>query len=288
MAPTLTALQHAYQKHHPEIHFKDTLHGTGTAMAGIITGASDIAYMGRPTTVNEVIGFEWVHRTKPVGIQIMSGALKGEGKSPALAVFVSSKNPVTRISMAQLATILGCLPTSSHPTWSAAGATGAWATKPIHAYLYDMTTGTGAYLQQAVEPGKDCWNWDIVHEYKDTTHASHTTTAAQQIIAALKADPDGLAITSPDHAAPGLKAIPIVVHGNPIHLTAASIIDGTYPLARPVFIYIEHPADKPVDPKVSAYLRFILSEEGQQIIAQHGDYLPLNSPTIQSQLKKLE
>jgi len=66
--------------------------------------------MGRPVTVNEVIGFEWVFRVKPLAIQVMNGSLHGEGKTPALVVFVSRRNPVRQLNMFQLSGILGCPP----------------------------------------------------------------------------------------------------------------------------------------------------------------------------------
>jgi phosphate transport system substrate-binding protein len=61
-------------------------------MAGIITGVSDLSLMGRPVTANEVIGFEWVHRYKPLEIQVMTGSVREDGKTPALAVLVSQTN----------------------------------------------------------------------------------------------------------------------------------------------------------------------------------------------------
>src|SRR5260370_39790466 len=101
MRSTMTAWERAFRIYHPEITFQDTLLGTATSMAGIITSTSDLSLMGRPATVNEVIGFEWVFRVKPLGIQVMNGGLLAEGKTPALAVFVSRRNPVPQLNRAQ-------------------------------------------------------------------------------------------------------------------------------------------------------------------------------------------
>ena len=290
MRGTMNAWERAFRKHHPEITFEDTLLGTATSMAGIITDTSDLSLMGRPATVNEVIGFEWVHRVKPLGIQVMSGGLQGEGNSPALAVLVSRSNPVQQISMAQLAAILGCPTNAKQPvTWAMAGAEGAWTGKPVHAFLYDDQTGTGAFLQQAVQGTKDCWNWDIVREFKDKTRGDGSVyPAAEQIVDALKGDPDGLAIATLAYASAEVKALPVAGSGSALSITPETVTASAYPLSRGVYIYIHRAADKPVDPTVREFLRFVLSDEGQALVQLQGDYLPLNPAVAAEQRKKLE
>ncbi len=290
MAGTMTAWEQAFRKHHPEITFEDKLLGTATSMAGIITSTSDLSLMGRPATVNEIIGFEWVFRVKPLGIRVMNGGMQGEGKSPALAVFVSRENPIQQISLAQLAAVLGCPADPKQPvTWAVAGAGGAWKDKRVHAYLYDDQTGTGAFLQQAVQGTKDCWNWDIVHEFKDKTRDdSSAYPAGQQIADALKRDPDGVAISTLGYAGAGIKALPLAGSGGAVPPTSAAITAGSYPLARGVYLYINRAQDKPVDPKVAEFLRFVLSAEGQALVERQGDYLPLNATVAGEQRKKLE
>jgi phosphate transport system substrate-binding protein len=290
MRSTMTAWEQGFRKYHPEITFEETLLGTATSMAGIITSTSDLSLMGRPATVNEIIGFEWVFRIKPLGVQVMNGGLQGESNSPALAVFVSRSNPVQQISMAQLAAVLGCPANPKEPvTWAAAGAKGGWANKRIHAFLYDDQTGTGAFLQQAIQGAKDCWNWDIVREFKDKTRGDGSVyPAAQQIVDALRRDPDGLAIATLTYANPEVKALPLAGSGPAVHLTPEAVTATTYPLGRAVYIYINRAADKPVDPKVREFLSFVLSGEGQALVARQGDYLPLNAAVAVEQRKKLE
>ena len=43
-----------------------------------------------------------------------------------------------------------------------------------------------------------------------------------------------------------------------------------------------------MDPRVREFLRFILSREGQQIIAKNGPYSPILADYIRVQLKKLD
>jgi phosphate transport system substrate-binding protein len=286
MRPTLVAWEQAFRKYHPEITFDDKLYGSDTGMAGIITGVSDLALMGRPVAANEVIGFEWVHRTKPLGIQVLTGGLGGDRKTASLGVYVSQSNPLHSISMAQLKTILACPEDDTAAvTWSLAGPAGAWASRPIHAYLFDNQTGTGAFLQSTVEGTRDCWNWSIVREFSDKPQGQ---TASQQIVAALQRDPDGLAIANLGSKVSGIKLVAISGDGAPVGPDAASLVNASYPLTRAVFIYIRRDKDKPVDPRVKEFLTFVLSREGQSVAAKVHDYLPISAERAKQQQQKLE
>jgi phosphate transport system substrate-binding protein len=286
----MAALQDGFRKYHQEITFQNNLYGSGTGMAGIITGVSELSLMGRPVTANEVIGFEWVYRYKPLQIQVMTGSLKEDGKTPAIAVLVSGRNPATQISMARLVAILGCAgEMKKAPTWAMADVQGAWANRPIHAYLYDSSTGTGAFLQQAVLGAGDRWNWSIVREFKDVTRPDGTVYAAgRQIVDALRKDPDGLALSTLGYAAPGAKVLEVTAGEAPVSPTRESLIAGRYPLARGVYIDVNRKPGTPLDARVKEFMSFVLSEEGQNIVRRQGDYLPLSVKSAEEQLKKLE
>ena len=46
--------------------------------------------------------------------------------------------------------------------------------------------------------------------------------------------------------------------------------------------------DKPVDPKVKEFVRYVLSQEGQLECERDGKYVPLTPEDVRAQLKKLE
>jgi phosphate transport system substrate-binding protein len=58
--------------------------------------------------------------------------------------------------------------------------------------------------------------------------------------------------------------------------TGEHAIDGSYPLARKLFIYLNRAPGTTLSPAVSEFLRFICSEHAQQIAAQGGN-IPLNA-----------
>ena len=68
----------------------------------------------------------------------------------------------------------------------------------------------------------------------------------------------------------------------------ASFQDRSYPLARNIYIYLNRAPGKALDPKLREFLRFILSREGQEIVASDGNYLPLSARLVREQLAKLQ
>lgn len=292
MRDILKAWQKAFQRYHPEIAFADTLNGSGTGMAGVITGVSELSLMGRPATANEVMGFEWVFRYKPTAIPVVVGALSPIGapvneKSRSLLVYVAKDNPLEQISMTQLRALLECR--SDEAAWGLAGVSGDWADRPVHAYLYDSETGTGTFLQHAVLGTADRWNWHVVNEFKDESRAKGKLySASQQILDALAKDPNGIGISAMRRSDPKLKILPVSVDGPPVFASAESLRSGTYPLTRIAYIYINRESNKPLDPKVKEFLRFILSEEGQRLVQTQGDFLPLPVDVANDSLRLLD
>jgi phosphate transport system substrate-binding protein len=66
-----------------------------------------------------------------------------------------------------------------------------------------------------------------------------------------------------------------------------SFRDRSYPLVRNIYIYFDRPPGRPMEPKLKEFLRFALSQEGQQMVGD-ADYLPLPAESVRDQLKKLD
>ena len=91
-------------------------------------------------------------------------------------------------------------------------------------------------------------------------------------------------------AYPNVKVLPLsrAAGGPAVALTADNVANRSYPLARDAFIYVNRAPGRELDPKVREFLRFVLSREGQQIIAKGGIYTPLPASAIREQLSKLQ
>ena len=67
-----------------------------------------------------------------------------------------------------------------------------------------------------------------------------------------------------------------------------SFQDRSYPLVRSVYFFLNRAPGKPLEPRLREFLRYVLSREGQEIVAREGGYLPLTAAFEREQLTKLD
>jgi phosphate transport system substrate-binding protein len=277
----------AFQKLHPGIRIVTHLTGSDTGMAALYTGRADLALLGRAPTPSEIQAFEWIFHYRPAQVEILTGSLDRPGKSPALVLLVHRDNPLARLSLAQLDAIFGTehrLGPADIRTWGQLGLTGEWTDQPIHLYGPDATSGTGRFFRHAVLNDSRMMNWDQLTEFNDTgIPLLATHDAGRQIQAALARDRYGLAVACLGFANPSVRAVPL----EGIPATRSSLISRRYPLTRAVLACCNRPPGQAADPVTGAFLRYILSPEGQQWIGPEDGYLPLTAQLAAQQLQKI-
>jgi len=67
----------------------------------------------------------------------------------------------------------------------------------------------------------------------------------------------------------------------------ADVYGGKYPLSRFLYVYINKAPNKPLDPIVREFIKYVLSQEGQQVVVKDG-FLPMKNGTDQEELAKLK
>ena len=89
---------------------------------------------------------------------------------------------------------------------------------------------------------------------------------------------------------PQVKALALAAKdGAPyVPFSLETVANRTYPLGRSIYVYLNRVPDKPLDPKIAEFVRFILSRQGQESVAQQKVFLQLPAATASEQLKKLQ
>ena len=105
MSGVVDSWQKGFQQFHPQIKFETELMGTATAMPSIYTGVADLALIGRETNTTDNDGFLHVLQYRPAQFELMTGSLDVPGKSYALAILVHKDNPLSKLTIAQVAEI---------------------------------------------------------------------------------------------------------------------------------------------------------------------------------------
>jgi phosphate transport system substrate-binding protein len=276
-----------FRKTHPEVQFDNELHGTASAMGSLYTGTGDIAILGREIWPVEVEAFEDVHHYPPLGVDVVTGSLDIRNKDFALVVFVNRNNPLKNLSLQQISYLFGA-ERKPPATWGELGLTGDWAMRPIHLYGFEIHRGFGYYLEQRVMEGSSKWNPALMELGDVKQKDGSLLDAGQRIVDAIGADPDAIGYSSLLYKNPDVRPVPIGPDGGPFLLpTHETIADHSYALTRSITAYIDRAPGKPADPRVEAFLRYVLSPEGQQAVIEDGGYTALPPALAKAEAAKL-
>ena len=191
-------------------------------------------------------------------------------------------------------------------TWGQLGLTGAWANQPIMTYGY-VAPGFAVSFQRLVMHWSGKWNpnFQEVVEMKQTPpDRDGNAVQSQRMYEAVSKNRNAIGwgalmhingtCVNPDGSKcpgyPDLKVLAVspTANGPAIPLTADNVKNRTYPLIRDAYVYLDKAPGRPLDPKVREFMRFVLSREGQRIIADNGPYTPIPADYVREQLQKLD
>lgn len=307
-----------FRTFHPGVTFADNLYSSSVAFPGLISGAADLAPMGRQALWDELKGFEregaqggdeGIGQTEIVEIIMATGSYDVRGWTFALGIFVHKDNPIKGLTMEQLDGILGSRrdggwngldwdtvvargPEKNIRTWGQLGLKGAWANKPINVYGYNAKYHFNDEIDKKVLKGSGKWN-ENMRAYSNVAglKADGSLTAGGELIMnALASDKYGIAYTGRPFLNARTRLVPLSADGGKmfIPLELDTVQNRTYPLIRDVYYYFRREKGKPIDPKIKEFLRYVLSRQGQAAIQADGKYLPLTPEVAAAQLRKLD
>jgi ABC-type phosphate transport system substrate-binding protein len=248
--------------------------GTLNGFYALVNGETDIAPMGRELWADERAAYAKLHGGRvPVEIRVARGGFDTPQRTTAQAIFVSDGNPVERITLPQLAAVLGANPTITR--WGQLGATGEWADRPIHVYMPPRVAPNATSMQVMVLRG-GAWN------------AAAREGSIADTAAAIARDPDAIGFGGFEEG-PGLRTLAVSPgDGAPFYEgTHENASSGRYPLTRYMYIRLDRAPGQLLAPAVKEFLRYILSRDGQEPIL-YSAYYPLNAQEVAEELKKLE
>lgn len=225
--------------------------GSGTGISALINGTVDLANSSRKIEPKEI---EAAAKNSVTPVEFTVG-------HDALAIFVHKNNPLKEVTNEQLVEIYG--EGGKAEKWSDLGVkVPGCDSDQIIRLSRQNNSGTYAYFKEAVLKEKEfkLGSTDL-HGSKDVVDTVQKTPCAIGY--------SGLAYATPEVAMPCVKTADKCVAP-----TVDSALDGSYPIARPLFMYTK---GQPTG-KVKSYLDWILSDKGQCIISKKG-YAPVRKLT---------
>ena len=198
----------------------------------------------------------------------------------AIAIYVNAQNPLQGLSMEQVDAIFGQSrkrgATSDITSWGQLGLQDGWEQQPIRLYGRDKRSGTRTFFTHAAL---------LNGELKSNVHEAPGT--AMEILD-LSRDAAGIGYAGIGFQASTVRVLPIAEKtGAPfVAPNAESATDGSYPLARALYLYARKSPKGELDEDVAEFLRFINSREGQETIAKAGVF-PLSANQVTTNLQAL-
>jgi len=266
----MTLWAEGYKKEYPNIRIQIEGKGSTTAPPALIQGTSQLGPMSRQMKAEEIDAFEKKYGYKPTAFRV---AVDG------LAVFVNKDNPLKGLNLQQVDGIFSkghACGGKAVNTWGQAGLS-AWANQPISLYGRNSASGTYGYFKEhALCKG----------DYRDTVKEQ---PGSASVVQGVSEDKFAIGYSGVGYKTSGVRALPLAAKpgGEFIEDTPENILSGKYPIARFLYVYVNKAPNKPVDPLVREFVKYVLSQQGQQVVVKDG-FIPLPAKIVQEELSKLQ
>jgi len=283
-----------FHRYQPGVRIVDDLYGSASAVGALYTGAGDLAILGEEVSPAAQRAFERERHYAPTTFEVATGSVDVNYYDYAHMVFVNRANPLERLTMPQLARILGDPPAGSGSgpirTWGALGLKGPWADRKIQPYSWRFDQDFGLFLRARVLGGSDRTNPGVREFITFNRPDGSIDDRGEQILQALARDPDGIAVSNIRFANPSVKIVSLAATSSGPYVlpSVETLISQQYPLTRIIPAVVDLRPGQPIDPAIREFLRFILSRDGQRALVEASGYLPLGPKYVRAQLRKLD
>jgi phosphate transport system substrate-binding protein len=231
-----------YMTQHPGSVIQVTGGGSGTGIAALINGTTDICQASRPMKEDEKRKLR--DRFQTMGIEIPVA-------KDGLSIYLHESNPIKELTIAQLRDIY----TGEVTNWKQVGGQDALITL----YGRENSSGTYVYFKDNVLLGRD---------YSARVQTLPGTAA---VVNAVARDPKGIGFGGAAYAKGVRDCAVRKVAGSPAVMpTAQTVQDGSYPITRYLYFYTRL---KPSG-DMKKFVDWVLSADGQAVVTKVG-YFPV-------------
>jgi len=243
-----------YMKKNPGISIQVTGGGSGTGIAALINGTTDVAESSRPMKPKEMAEVKAKQGKDTLELPV---AVDG------LAVYVHESNPVNELTLAQIKAIY----TGAVKNWKEVGGND----ERIILYSRENNSGTYVYFKEHVLENAD---------YFPTAQTLPGTAA---VINATAKDRRGIGYGGIAYGK-GIKHLRVKKDANSpaVEPSMENVLSAQYPVSRHLYWYLTgQPAGD-----LRAFAEWVVSKEGQKVVENVG-YYPLNEKDRQASVAKL-
>ncbi len=281
-AESMAGLMDVWTRNFTSVHAATPAHVTrrekfsAAAFDALLRGEVDVVPFSRELFPSEQKRYAEKFGGPPLLVPIATGSRDTKGGTHAIAIFVNEKNPLEKISLAQLREIF--TRDGRITTWGQLGLGGEWADRKItlHGMVIRRETGDPPgivnFLEQRLLSGRS-WRGDFAG-HADVPGGAQ---GLELIVRAVAGDEAALGYSGFGYAQPGTKtlALAATATGPFFAGTPDDVARRDYPLTRTIYLCVDRAAGE----DVRDFVRYALSAAGQRAIAQDAEnFFPLPGP----------
>lgn len=264
----MTLWAEGFLRFYPNVKIEIEGKGSSTAPPALISGASQFGPMSRKMKDAEVAAFEKKYGYKPVALST---------SIDMLAVYVNKDNPIKGLNLQQVDAIFSKTRKGGYRTdirtWGQTGLKGAWARQPISLYGRNSASGTYGYLKKNALFGGD---------FKDSVKEQPGSSSVVQGVASNKY---AIGYSGIGYKTADVLAVPLAVDGDDyVDAIPENAYTGEYPLARFLWLYVNHKPGTKIDPLRREFIKYVFSKNGQEDVVKDG-YFPVPAAIAKEALK---
>jgi phosphate transport system substrate-binding protein len=261
LAGVMVICSREFRAIYPAVNIQLEDKGSATAPPALLDGRSQLAPMSRPMAEVEVDAFEKRYGYKPTFYKVALDSL---------SVYVNKDNPIRKMTLKQADGIFSSTLKRGGPslqTWGSLGLSEDWATKAITLYGRDSVSGTHDYFKQHVLQNGD---------FKTSVQEG----ISENVVDGVGDDPSGIGYSGIGWKTSKVRAVALGETAEAfVEPTYKHSLDGTYPLARFLYIYVNQRPGQPLDRLTREFIRYVLSYEGQQAVVE-AKFFPLSAKIV--------
>lgn len=262
-----------FSQYHPDVKLSiEPPYAGSLGTKELIKESVDFVFVSRELKPEDLTEFNARFGYGPTSIPISGGSYRHYGFLDAMGFFVHPDNPIRQLSYDQIDAIYSSTRHSSQPaitTWGQLGLTGEWADKKINVHGIKPWNGFEEFIRQKIldrDGKRGEWREDM-----------HFEKVVFPLAANVAHDRYALGYSGLAYIDAPVRMLPLVTApgSTPVAPSYENVAMATYPLTRLVYFNVNKAPGKPLPPALQEFMRFVLSQEGQQVVRDHGIFLPL-------------
>ncbi|TDV64369.1 phosphate ABC transporter substrate-binding protein PstS family protein [Pseudomonas sp. LP_7_YM] len=271
LANLMTLWAEAYKKEYPTVNIQIQAAGSSTAPAALTEGTATLGPMSRKMKDGEISAFEQKYGYKPTAIPVAVDAL---------ALFVHKDNPIKGLTLQQVDAIFSatrlCGAKADAKTWGDIGVTGDLTGKSIQLFGRNSVSGTYGYFKEIALCKGD---------FKANVNEQ---PGSASVVSSISSSLNGIGYSGIGYKTSSVRTVPLAKKEGDAFIedNEANALNGTYPLARFLYVYVNKAPNSPLNPLDAEFVRLVLSKQGQEVVIKDG-YIPLPAKVVSKTLTDL-